>query len=148
MPVPLLSPPAPVSVWPRQWSDQQSLLEHQHARLEQQLLALIALHRPEAPAWEGGERLSCDLACRRLLWALRLHLRLEERWLGRQGCLCPTHRASHRDAARLAFAGYGVSAGDRAARLTWLEEIQAWFLAHRDGVDARAYRLAHLASQP
>jgi hemerythrin len=148
MRAPLLSPPARVSPWPRQWSDQQSLLERQHDRLEHQLLALISLHRPEAPAWEGGELLSCDLACRRLLWALRLHLRLEERWLDRRGCLCQAHRAAHRDAAQWALEGYGVSSGDRAARLAWLEEIKAWFFAHRDGIDARAYRLAHLACQP
>jgi hypothetical protein len=147
MRAPLLSPPARLSAWPHQWPDQQALLERQHDRLEQRLLALTSLHQPEAPTWDGGDLLSGDLACRRLLWALRLHLRLEERWLDSRGCLCPAHRAAHRDAARMALEGYGVSSGDRAARLAWLEEIKAWFFAHRDGVDARAYRLAHLASQ-
>lgn len=148
MPASLLSPPVRLTPWPRQWSDQQSLLERQHDRLEQRLLALISLHRPEVPAWEGGDRLSGDLACRQLLWALRLHLRLEERWLERRGCLCSAHRVAHREAARTALEGYVASSGDRSARLAWLEEIKAWFVAHRDGVDARAYRLAHLAFQP
>jgi len=132
--------------WPRGWSDREGLLGLQHDRLEAVLEELIAGHRAGLPAWTPAEALAWDAACRRLLWQLRLHLRLEERWLGASGCLCPGHRAAHGEAARAALDGYARSRADRAARCRWLLDLRAWFLAHRAGPDATAYVLA--AQQP
>ena len=89
-----------------------------------------------------------DHASRILLWNLKLHLRLEERWLDRWGCLCHGHHQAHRDASTAALEGWLRCDGDRGLRLAWLEALRTWFVAHRDGADARAYSLAHAASQP
>ena len=152
------SPPAPsLSLgrssgfrWPRQWAERVPLLERQHDRLEALLAELVDLYRqPLRAAGPGGTpaaQLAQDLCCRRLLWQLRLHLRLEERWLEASGCLCPGHRAGHRDAARAAFEGYRQAGPDRSARLDWLRAIQTWFDRHRAGPDANAYALAAAAS--
>ena len=131
--------------WPRDWSEREPLLELQHDRLEALLAELIAVHRDGAPVWTPAEGLAWDGACRRLLWALRLHVRLEERWLEQCGCLCPGHRAAHADAASAAISGYALSRGDRVARTRWLLDLRAWFLAHRAGPDATAYASAAAA---
>ena len=135
---------APITArpWPRQWSEQEPLLEAQHDRLEAQLHELLRLHDTDIPPGSQAERLALDLAFRRLLWDLRLHLRLEERWLGQRACLCSAHRQAHADAARLALEGYGISAGDRQARRGWLVELHSWFSSHRNGPDRNAYALA------
>ncbi len=134
--------PAPRS-WPRSWSEQEPLLERQHDHLEALLAALIEQHRQSLAAelLEASE-LGEQLACRRLLWDLRLHLRLEERWLAAAAALCSGHRANHQDAARQALADYCRGSGSRRARLAWLQQLQAWFVAHRQGADAMAYGLA------
>ncbi len=136
--------------WPRQWAERVQLLERQHDRLEALLAELVDLYRQplESTGPEGSPavQLAQDLSCRRLLWQLRLHLRLEERWLEASGCLCPGHRAGHRDAARAAFEGYRQAGLDRSARLDWLLAIQTWFDRHRAGPDANAYALASAAA--
>jgi len=132
--------------WPRTWHERQFLLERQHDRLEALLADLLALHAAEAPAWRAVDALACDGACRRLLWDLRLHLRLEERWLQAEGCLCPGHRAAHAEAARAAFSAFCRSAGDRQARCAWLRDLRAWFTAHRAGPDATGYAAATASS--
>lgn len=129
--------------WPRHWLQQEPLLECQHDRLESLLHGLLQQHREPV----GAEQLALtdqaeQLACRRLLWDLRLHLRLEERWLESAGALCPGHRGGHRDAARAAMAQFCHSGGSRRARLAWLQELNSWFTAHRLGPDALAYALA------
>ena len=144
----LLRPPPRLTSWPRQWPDQRLLLERQHERLELQLNTLIRRHHPEAPAWSAEEASACEHAARILLWNLKLHLRLEERWLDGWGCLCQGHRQAHREASLAALEGWRRSDGDRPRRLAWLEALRTWFQAHRDGADARAYSLAHAASQP
>ena len=126
-------------LWPRRWVEQEPLLERQHDGLEACLAELLSLHGPSHPAWTAAEALAIERRCRRLIWELRLHLRLEERWLDQAGCLCPGHRAVHADAASAAIGGYGRSCGDRAARTRWLLDLRAWFLAHRAGPDATAY---------
>jgi hypothetical protein len=83
-----------------------------------------------------------------LLWQLRLHLRLEERWLAQSHCLCPGHRAAHRQAASDALEGYQHARIESTTRLTWLRELQTWFDDHRKGVDARAYAQARSLVQP
>jgi hypothetical protein len=77
-----------------------------------------------------------------------LHLRLEERWLGQWGCLCPAHRVSHAEAGAAALRGFIQAGGDRQRRLQWLLALRDWFVPHRDGADRRAYHLATIASQP
>lgn len=121
--------------WPQTWDEKESLLERQHEGIA--LLLADLLQRQGAPE---------DAACRRLLWQLRLHLRLEERWLEACGCLCPGHRQAHQEAARTAFTGYVQSASDPAARRQWLLELQGWFNGHCSGPDAHAYALAALHS--
>jgi hypothetical protein len=141
----VLAPP-PRS-WPRRWSEQEPLLERQHDRLEALMAALIEQHQQPLPVelLEASEQAE-QLACRRLLWDLRLHLRLEERWLDAAGALCPGHRAGHQEAARQALADFGRGCGSRCARLAWLQQLQAWFGAHRHGPDAMAYGLARARS--
>jgi hemerythrin len=133
--------------WPRHWSQQELLLERQHDRLEALLHSLIQQHRQPLP-WE--QLLPTDqaeqLACRRLLWDLRLHLRLEERWLEAAGALCPGHRSGHQEVARAALAQFCRGGGSRRARLAWLQELHTWFAAHRRGPDAMAYALARQRS--
>ena len=137
--------------WPRLWPDQRACLERQHDRLELLLHTLIHQHHEHlggSPAWSGEQATTCEHACRILVWRLTLHLRLEERWLAGWGCLCPGHRQAHRDASAAALEGLLRCRGDRGHRLAWLKALRSWFIAHRDGADARAYSLAHLASQP
>jgi hemerythrin len=143
-----LNPPPQLNPWPRLWPDQRLLLERQHDRLEQQLTTLIQWHQPEAPAWSAEEAAACDHAARILLGNLKLHLRLEERWLDSWGCLCHGHRLAHRHASAAAQEGWLRCGRDRDRRLAWLEALRTWFVAHRDGADARAYSLAHAACQP
>ncbi|MCU0529919.1 MAG: hypothetical protein MUD04_10620 [Cyanobium sp. Prado107] len=138
---------SPARPWPRPWQEQEPLLERQHARLEALLTTLLQEHIQPLPP----ERLELSdqaeqLACRRLLWDLRLHLRLEERWLERWGALCPGHRSNHREAAQAAIAGFVSRAGSRRGRLAWLQELNGWFAAHRQGPDAMAYALARQRS--
>lgn len=149
----VISPPAAATAplpepalrrrWPRAWEQREVLLERQHDRLEALLASLIEQHRQPLAA----ERLAPtdqaeQLACRRLLWDLRLHLRLEERWLEAAAALCPGHRSSHQEAARSALGQFCQGGGSRRARLAWLQELQGWFGAHRRGPDAMAYALA------
>ena len=125
--------PASPSGWPHHWSQQEPLLERQHDRLEALLDSLIKQHRQPLPCEQLAPTDQAEqLACRRLLWDLRLHLRLEERWLEAAGSLCPGHRSGHQDAAR--------------AALAWLQGLQSWFAAHRRGPDAMAYTLARQRS--
>jgi len=149
----VISPPAAATTalpdqaqrrrWPRAWEQREVLLERQHDRLEALLSCLIEQHRQPlaaeilAPTDQAEQR-----ACRRLLWDLRLHLRLEERWLEAAGALCPGHRGGHQEAARAALAQFCRGSGSRRARLAWLQDLQGWFAAHRRGPDAMAYALA------
>lgn len=119
--------PAPRS-WPRSWSEWEPLLERQHDRLEALLAALIEQHRQSLAA--------------ELLEAIELG----EHWLAAAVALCSGHRANHQDAARQALADYCRGSGSRRARLAWLQQLQAWFVAHRQGADAMAYGLARRVS--
>jgi hemerythrin len=144
-----LPAPASASSWPRPWAQQEPLLERQHDRLEALLASLIDQHRQplEAEVLATTEQAE-QLACRRLLWDLRLHLRLEERWLKGADALCPGHRSSHQEAARAALGRFCRGSGSRRARLAWLQELQGWFATHRHGPDAVAYALAREHSGP
>ena len=128
--------------WPRGWVDQEPLLERQHDGLEASLAELLSFHGPMHPAWTAAEAVAIERGCRRLSWDLRLHLRLEERWLSAQGCLCPGHRGVHLQAIEATKAALLETSGDRQARLRWLLELQSWFTNHRHGPDATAYGIA------
>ena len=132
---------------PRSWAEQQPLLERQHARLEALLSTLIEQHAAARPACELHDAAE-ELTCRHLLWMLRLHLRLEERWLGQWGVLCPGHQANHRAVAQAALADFQRCRGDRAGRLAVLRGLHGWFLQHQAGPDAIAYGLATQAAAP
>lgn len=151
--------PVPPARWPRHWTEREDLLEAQHDRLAALLVALIEHHElsqtseaisPGPTSTINGQALSIagDLGCSRLLWQLRLHLRLEERWLAQSHCLCPGHRAAHRQAASDALEGYQHARIESTTRLTWLRELQTWFDDHRKGIDARAYAQARSLVQP
>ena len=128
--VPALVLGAPSLAMPRQWAQQSQLLERQHDRLEVLLTELIERH-----AVPGHRRSSQQLQ-------LDLHLRLEERWLGRLHSFCGGHGSAHRQAATLAAEGWARGKSLRGARLPWLMDLQEWFHRHRHGVDAMAYRRA------
>lgn len=132
--------------WPRHWPDRARLLERQHDRLEALLMELQREPATEHSGRQGPEALAHARACRRLLWDLRLHLRLEERWLAAEGCLCRGHQIAHQEARRRAMAGFMQSIGDPAARQHWLLTVQTWFLSHRQGPDALAYARAAACS--
>ena len=142
----LMAEPAVAGRW--RWRDQETLLERQHDRLEALLAELLHRHGPDHPIWSAAEALAVEGSCRRLLWSLRLHVRLEERWLARHGCLCQGHRAAHQEALEHAITGFQASAADRGARRQWLLVLQAWFRGHRHGPDAIAYSLAANLSVP
>lgn len=144
----LLAPDPPqAQSWrmPRRWADQQGLLERQHAHLEELLSSLIEQHAASEPESEVLRTFE-ESACRRLLWDLCLHLRLEERWLARWGVLCPGHRAAHREVSMAALADFQQAGADRVRRLAVLRGLLGWFLQHQAGPDARAYALAASAS--
>jgi hypothetical protein len=82
------------------------------------------------------------IQCRLLGLHLRLHLRLEERWLAAQKCLCSGHRSAHAQAAEAAMSSLLRTVNDRQARLSWLLELQSWFDNHRNGPDTTAYAIA------
>ena len=63
-------------------------------------------------------------------------------------CICPGHRAAHRQAASDALEGYQHARIESTTRLTWLRELQTWFDDHRKGIDARAYAQARSLVQP
>lgn len=128
--------------WPCGWREREPLLSRQRDRLAAVLAELIAVHGVGAPPWAAAEALAWDVCARRLIWDLRLHLRLEERWLTHSGCLCAGHRAAHADSLRSIQRGFALSSGDRPARARWLLDLQTWFQAHRSGPDATAYALA------
>lgn len=130
------------SAWPRCWVDQEPLLERQHDAIEAFLAELLLLHGPAQTDWTASSALAIERSCRRLIWDLRLHLRLEERWLTAQNCLCPGHRKAHAQAASEAQVALLRTASDRQARLSWLLELQDWFNNHRNGPDAAAYAIA------
>ena len=137
-----LPPSAAPAVWPLQWPQREGLLERQHDRLEALLDDLVDRH-----CLADEERSALQLLADRrdgllLVRGLRLHLRLEERWLAQCGCLCPGHRAAHCEAVAAAAAGWEVAETLRAARLPWLMELQQWFHGHRHGPDALAYARA------
>jgi hypothetical protein len=135
----------PTRHWPRDWPSQQHLLERQHDRLEVMLNTLIAEARALGPLASAAAMASAELDCRRLQRALVLHLRLEERWLAQWGCLNNGHRASHRLARNAACQAEACKQNSRlnpTPQLEWLQGLQEWFLVHRDGADAIAYRRA------
>ena len=140
-----MAPPAErrrTARWPRDWPSQCALLERQHDQLESLLEVLLHDHLCADDAIE----LALRQACRRLLWDLRLHLRLEERWLQSRGCLCPGHKQAHREVAIQTTATLMALEHDRQQRLALLESIQTWFVAHRRGPDALAYSRAAQSS--
>lgn len=128
--------------WPLTWPERARMLERQHDRLEALLAELLLAHGPDQPSWNGAEALALDRSCRRLLWDLRLHLRLEERWLEAAGALCSGHRAAHQDARDRAQAGFIEAGGERSSRHHWLLSLHSWFASHRQGPDALAYARA------
>ena len=128
--------------WPRCWVDQEPLLERQHDAIEAFLAELLLLHGPTQPAWTASDSIALERSCRRLIWDLRLHLRLEERWLAVQNCLCSGHRGAHAQATEDAQSSLLRTVNDRQARLSWLLELQHWFNNHRNGPDATAYAIA------
>jgi hypothetical protein len=141
----------PARHWPRDWPSQKQLLERQHGRLEVMLNTLIAETRALGPLASATVTPSVELNCRRLQRALGLHLRLEERWLAQWGCLNSGHRASHRFARTAACQVEPCKDSSRldpTPELEWLQGLQEWFLVHRDGADAIAYRRADHACRP
>ena len=145
-PTPSEQPPSP---WPRLWPQRRALLERQHGQLGSQLAALIRGHSGDLPA-AGAEPAPADPAsaeaCQKLLRSLALHLRLEERWLGERGAMCPGHRAGHRDAARAIAADLRRAGSDRQDRLACLQATEQWFHDHCCGPDAMAYAAADRGS--
>ncbi len=133
--------------WPRQWSEQSALLERQHARIERLLDLLTDRYALPAEGSSAAALRNQAQGCRSLVRLLRLHLRLEERWLAERGALCPGHRAAHGQATVLALDGLESTALLRPARLAWLMDLQEWFTHHRHGPDAIAYaRVAQLTA--
>lgn len=137
-----LPPAAAPAVWPLQWPQREGLLERQHDRLEALLDDLVDRHCLADEERSALELLADSRDCLLLVRGLRLHLRLEERWLAQCGCLCPGHRAAHCEAVAAATADWEVAETLRAARLPWLMELQQWFHGHRHGPDALAYARA------
>ena len=102
--------------WPRSWSEQQPLLDLQHDRLAVFIQELLQVHDVKAHGWSLEEALAVEAACRRLLWDLKLHLRLEGRWLSQSHCFHPSHRVVHGEALKRFTDGLRNSAGDRLGR--------------------------------
>ena len=126
--------------WPACWPERELLLERQHQILRDRIADLIlavlsAADDADAASEFGG-------GSQQLLRQLRLHLRLEERWLSACACLCPGHRAIHRLVARDSEEGLSQAGSDRQQQLIWLRSLQTWLLEHTGGPDAHAYALA------
>lgn len=114
------------------------MLARQHDRLEAHLAALIAQHRTVGRVHQAEQQQGCQ----RLLRQLRLHLRLEERWLRAHGLLCPGHRSGHQAALQAASEQWQRQGCKQEGRLALLEGLQDWFQQHLQGPDAIAYGLA------
>ena len=136
----------PALQWPRTWAKQKLMLEAQHDRIESTLAKLIELYEESFGETSKELTVSFDGSCRRLLWDFKLHMRLEERWIKRQGFLCIGHREDHVKAMNEAISGYQRSLGSQCRRLQWLQNLKAWFEDHRAGPDLYAYSLT--SAQP
>ena len=136
--------------WPGSWPEREQLLERQHQmlreRIAERILTLLAAGGGQESMDESAAATAS--ANQQLLLKLHLHLRLEERWLGACGCLCPGHRASHQQVARDTQAGLHQAGTDHRQQLFWLRALQAWLLVHCAGPDARAYAMAHSIADP
>jgi hemerythrin len=136
--------------WPGSWPEREQLLERQHQILREQIAERILTLLAAGGGQESAAAAAAATASanQQLLRQLHLHLRLEERWLGACGCLCPGHRASHQQVARDTQAGLRQAGTDHRQQLIWLRALQAWLLEHCAGADARAYALAHSLADP
>ena len=117
---------------PRAWEQKEALLEQQHNQLEQGLEDLIA----------GGSEPSHLPQMMHLIQKLKLHLRLEERWLSEASCLCQGHRLSHQELLGSIEQQLPQCLNHGGLRLNLLMDVQQWFYQHRHGADAIAYARA------
>lgn len=118
---------------PRAWEQKAALLEQQHNRLEQGLEYLI----------DCGAGQSLLPQMMQIIQKLKLHLRLEERWLSEAGCLCPGHRLSHQELLVSIEQQLPQCLNQESLRLNLLMDVQLWFFRHRHGADATAYARAN-----
>ena len=133
---------SPKSPWSKEWSVQELFLAKQHARLEAYLDELLMAYKSKSFAWNVVQVSAYEGLCRRLLWDLKLHQRLEERWLIQHESLCPGHQAEHRESIHAAFINCARTAEDQKARFYWLADLKEWLVAHQSGPDAYDYSLA------
>ena len=133
---------SPRSPWPKKWSVQELFLAKQHARLEVYLDELLMAYRSKSFAWNINQGSAYEGLCRRLLWDLKLHQRLEERWLIQHDSLCPGHKADHQEFIHSAFVSCARTSEDQEARFYWLADLKEWLVAHQSGPDAYDYSLA------
>ena len=134
---------SPGSPWSKQWSIQELFLVEQHARLEVILDELLMAYRSESFAWNLAQASFYEGLCRRLLWDLKLHQRLEERWLIQHDSLCSGHQADHQTFVNAALINCVRTAQDKEARFYWLADLRKWLVAHKSGPDAYDYSLAN-----
>jgi len=130
-----------VNVIPKLWTTQQIMLSVQHARLESQLSELLLFYGPKFSPSKHFEVVYESL-CRRLLWGVKIHQRLEERWLTQHGCLSPAHRDDHQIIFRTAFISCCKTANDPEDRLTWLNNLREGLSRHMLVSDAYDYSIA------
>ena len=132
---------SPRNPWPKEWSTQELILAKQHARLEVYLDELLMAYKSKSFAWDVAKKSAYEGLCKRLLWNLKLHQRLEERWLIQHDSLCPGHQAEHQESIHAAFINCVKTAEDQEARFYWLADLKKWLVAHQSGPDAYNYSL-------
>ena len=137
---------SPRNPWPKEWSAQELILAKQHARIEVYLDELLMAYKSKSFAWDVAKKSAYEGLCKRLLWNLKLHQRLEERWLTQHGCLSPAHRDDHQIIFRTAFISCCKTANDPEDRLTWLNNLREGLSRHMFVSDAYDYSIANLKS--
>ncbi len=129
--------------WPKSWSKQELLLRAQHARLESAFAELLTFYRSYSSSVTEPEAFAYEGLCRRLLWWLKLHQRLEERWLKKHDCLSTGHQADHQELLQTAFVDYCKTANNPKFRFAWLNNLQTSLSGHIFSTDAYDYSFAN-----
>ena len=136
----------PKRAWPKSWSKQELLLRAQHARLESAFAEVLAFYRSYSSSVTEPEAFAYEGLCRRLLWWLKLHQRLEERWLKKHDCLSTGHQADHQELLQTAFVDYCKTANNPKFRFAWLNNLQTSLSGHIFSTDAYDYSFANSKS--
>jgi len=132
----------PSTIWSGRWVDQEPFLLMQHRKIESCLDELLNLYGFQSIHWKDVEYRAYDYLCRRLVWDLSLHQRLEVRWLKMHNALSHGHESDHNQVIQEAILDCRKTITNKNRRFAWLRELRSWFVGHENSSDAFDYSLA------